>query len=140
MIDYVLRPVVLYRKFCTTQLMYKSAMPSETRSMPTITHSHHRVGTENSGLDSEMFPPIWRLAAWLIECSRIGCFVRGKTSQEVQYVCTCSQSGTVGGYFSFATPDASSIILASVMSVGKKKSRFPRRGERGLEGIRQKQY
>lgn len=37
---------------------------------------HHRVGTENSGLDSEMFPPTWRLAAWLIECSRIGCFVR----------------------------------------------------------------
>lgn len=46
---------------------------------------------------------------------------------------------TVVGYF-VATPDASSIILASVMSVGKKKSRFPRRGERGLEGIRQKQY
>lgn len=44
---------------------------------------------------------------------------------------------TVGGYFSFATPDASSITLASVMSVGK-ESRFPRRArERGLEGIRQ---
>lgn len=46
---------------------------------------------------------------------------------------------TVVGYF-VATPDASSIILASVMSVGK-ESRFPRRArERGLEGIRQKQY
>lgn len=32
---------------------------------------------------------------------------------------------TVEGYF-VATPDASSIILASVMSVGK-ESRFPRR-------------
>lgn len=43
---------------------------------------------------------------------------------------------TVVGYF-VATPDASSITLASVMSVGK-ESRFPRRArERGLEGIRQ---
>lgn len=42
--------------------------------------------------------------------------------------------------FFVATPDASSITLASVMSVGK-ESRFPRRAEeRGLEGIRQKQY
>lgn len=54
------------------------------------------------------------------------------------YVPVLSQV-TVGGYFSFATPDASSITLASVMSVGK-ESRFPRRAERGLEGIRQKQY
>lgn len=79
--DHVFRPVVLYigssvLPYLTT---YKSAMRSETRSMPTITHSiTPSVGTENSGLDSEMFPPTWRLAAWLIECSRIGCFVRGK--------------------------------------------------------------
>lgn len=76
--DYV-RPVVLYKKFCTTQLPNVQVCHAFGDSVNANHHAlHHRVGTENSGLDSEMFPPTWRLAAWLIECSRIGCFVRGK--------------------------------------------------------------
>lgn len=63
---HVFRPVVLYIGSFVLHTQLCTNLPCVRRlGQCQPSRTHHPIGTENSALDSEMFPPTWRLAAWL---------------------------------------------------------------------------